>query len=552
MQPRNPECIRICSFFSVLLLLIPGSVLAQSSTESKAQPPAAASASTSEQRSEQRAARALESVRQNPLDLHEFLRQMPKGADLHNHLAGAVCAESWIRDGTDDLLCVDLATLSFFKTQAMTRSIPPQPVCGEGHVAASRTLQDQHLYDSLIDAFSMRSFVPSAGDSNHDHFFNSFAKFFAVDPRHTGAWLDEVSSRAAAQNEQYLELMDTPPFAHTIEIANEIGWQDDLAKFRQALLDRGLRDDVAVARAHWDQAEALRNERQHCGLPAVADQHATAGKPGASAGCKVEIRFLYQVLRGFPKQQVFAQALLGFEVATVDPRVPGINFVMPEDGYTSMTDCALQMQMIDFLHSLYPKVRITLHAGELAPGLVTREGLCCHVRLAIDEGHAERIGHGVDLMYEDRPYDLLKEMAAKHVMVEINLTSNDVILGIAGNSHPFQLYRKFGVPIALSTDDEGVSRIDLTHEYVRAVETYGLHYADLKKLVRTGIEHSFLPGESLWEKQDDFSRANAACSREPLGAEKPTADCAAFLKSSERAQQQWELERRFHAFESTF
>ena len=155
-------------------------------------------------------------------------------------------------------------------------------------------------------------------------------------------------------------------------------------------------------------------------------------------------------------------------------------------------------------------------------------------------------------MYEDRPYDLLKEMAAKHVMVEINLTSNDVILGITGNSHPFQLYRKFGVPVALSTDDEGVSRIDLTHEYVRAVETYGLRYADLKKLVRTGLEHTFLPGKSLWEKQDDFSRASAACARETLGAEKPTDGCVAFLKSSERAQQQWELEHRFRAFESTF
>jgi adenosine deaminase len=34
-----------------------------------------------------------------------------------------------------------------------------------------------------------------------------------------------------------------------------------------------------------------------------------------------------------------------------------------------------------------------------------------------------------------------------------------------------------------------------------------------------------------------------------LGTEKPSAGCAAFLKSSERAQQQWELEKRFRAFE---
>ena len=171
---------------------------------------------------------------------------------------------------------------------------------------------------------------------------------------------------------------------------------------------------------------------------------------------------------------------------------------MPEDGYVSMNDYALHMKMVAFLHAAYPKVHISLHAGELAPGLVPYEGLCCHIRLAVEEAHAERIGHGVDVMYEDRPHELLKEMAAKHVMVEINLTSNDVILGISGKDHPFPIYRQFGVPVALSTDDEGVSRIDLTHEYVRAVETYSLSYVDLKQMVRTGIEHSFLPGESLW------------------------------------------------------
>jgi len=35
-----------------------------------------------------------------------------------------------------------------------------------------------------------------------------------------------------------------------------------------------------------------------------------------------------------------------------------------------------------------------------------------------------------------------------------------------------------------------------------------------------------------------------------FGSEKPSASCSASLKSSERARQQWELERRFHQFES--
>jgi adenosine deaminase len=224
---------------------------------------------------------------------------------------------------------------------------------------------------------------------------------------------------------------------------------------------------------------------------------------------------------------------------------------MPEDGYTSMTDYAWQMRMTGFLHEKYPKVHITHHAGELAPGLVTQEGLCCHIRLAVEQGHAERIGHGVDVMYEERPYELLKEMAAKHVMVEIALTSNDVILGISGKEHPFPIYRKFGVPVALSTDDEGVSRIDLTHEYVRAVGTYGLRYAEVKLLVRTGLEHSFLPGASLWSDPDSFRRPVAACGQETFEKDKASEGCAAFLQGSEKAGQQWELERRFRAFEAS-
>ncbi len=71
---------------------------------------------------------------------------------------------------------------------------------------------------------------------------------------------------------------------------------------------------------------------------------------------------------------MFAQTLLAFEVASVDPDVVGLNFVMPEDGYISMRDYHLQMQMLDYLHSVYPKVHITLHAGELAPGMVPPAG----------------------------------------------------------------------------------------------------------------------------------------------------------------------------------
>jgi len=287
-----------------------------------------------------------------------------------------------------------------------------------------------------------------------------------------------------------------------------------------------------------DQAATLRRQRERC------------GQADAYSACRVEIRYLCKVLRGFPRQQVFAQTVLCFETAAADPRFGGINFVMPEDGYISMSDYALHMRMIAFLRKLYPTIHLTLHAGELAPGLVTYEGLCCHIRMAVEVAKAERIGHGVDIMYENHPHELLKEMARGHVMVEISLTSNDVILGVSGKEHPFPLYRQFGVPVALATDDEGVSRIDLTHEYVRAVQTYGLSYRDLKQMVRTSLEHIFLSGESLWRAPDNFTRTVSPCAKDSLGTEKPSSACSSFLKSSEKAAQQWELERRFRQFES--
>jgi adenosine deaminase len=92
----------------------------------------------------------------------------------------------------------------------------------------------------------------------------------------------------------------------------------------------------------------------------------------------------------------------------------------------------------------------------------------------------------------------------------------------------------------------------LRHEYVRAAETYSLSYADLKQMVRTGLEHGFLPGASLWREPDVFTRAAASCAPDAPGTAKLSAACADFLKSSEKAQQQWELERRFREFEAAF
>jgi adenosine deaminase len=471
--------------------------------------------------------------------LRTFLDQFPKGADLHVHLDGAVYAETFIRNAGEDGLCIDPAALKFDPPPCNAPLVPASALAGV------LTHSQQQLYDRLVDAFSMRNFVPTPATSGHDQFFASFGRFAGLSRSHEGEWVDEIAARAAAQNQQYLELMETPPFVHAATIAREHPINLDFAAYRQALLAQGLADEAQTDLEAARVAETKRREIELCGTAR------------ARPACAVTVRYIYQVFRGRSPEQVFAQTLLGFEtvqaaMAAHDDTWIGINFVEPEDGFVAMRDYSMQMGMLAYLHSAYPTVHVSLHAGELALGLVPPEGLRFHIAQAVRIAHAERIGHGVDVAYEDDARDLLEDMAHKHVMVEINLTSNEGILGIKGAEHPFQLYRAAHVPVALSTDDEGVSRADITHEYVRAALDYHLKYSDLKQLARTGMEHNFLPGQSLWAEADAFTAPVSSCRGQALGVAAPSPPCKAFLDANQKAAAQWELERRLRLFEARF
>jgi adenosine deaminase len=513
--------LRSLKAFRICLLAVFVAIGATSVWSQKKPAPAAGS--------EQKTARYFESVRNQPLLLHAFLQQMPKGGDLHNHLSGAVYAESFIRYAAQDGLCIDRAALAL-----------AQPPCDPaGNMPpASLAFQDSTLYGHLLDAFSMRQFV-AGPESGHDHFFATFGKFGPATNGHTAEMLAEARSRAAAGHLQYMETMFNPDGGASGRLGASLGWNDDLGKLREQLLSGGLPKIVADAGKFLDDTEKKEQEELRC------------GQSQPDPGCNVQARYLYQVARGLPKEMVFAQILAGFELAQKDSRVVGLNLVMPEDAYLPIHDFNLHMRMLDFLHSLYPKVHITLHAGELTQQLVPPEELF-HVRASIESGHAERIGHGVDVMQEPDPEGLLRMMAQQRVLVEICLTSNDVILNVTGNHHPLPMYLKFGVPVALATDDPGVSRGDITQEYERAAETYHLSYQELKKFARASIEYSFLPGKSLWKEATTGTRS-AKCAGDKISAgAPPTAGCAAFLSENEKAHQEWVLENAFSQFEGKF
>ncbi len=480
---------------------------------------------------EARAARYLESIRESPPLLLDFLGHLPKGADLHNHLSGAVYAESYVEYAADDGLCIDLEAVSL---------IAPPCDASRQRPEAAQALNDENLRNRLIDAWSMRNFHPTPEDrSGHDHFFATFGKFGAATDRHTGDMLAEVMRRAAAQHETYIELMLTPDGGEARKLAAGLAWNNDFGVMRSSLLSSGMAKVVADGRRNLDEAEGQMRQVLGCG----------GAHP--DPGCAVTVRYVYQVLRAFPKTSVFAQIVAGFETAGADPRVVALNLVQPEDNLVALRDFDLHMRMLDYLHGVYPKVHITLHAGELAPGLVRPQDLSFHIRESVELGHAERIGHGVDVMHERDARELLSEMARKHVMVEICLTSNDVILGVRGADHPLPAYLRAGVPVALATDDEGVSRSEITWEFQRAVETYHLDYTTLKRMVRDSLEHSFLPGASLWRAPERFTMATP-CAGESLNAEPASAACRSLLDNSQKARIEWREEVDLRHFEVGF
>ena len=482
---------------------------------------------------EQKTARYLDSVRNQPSLLLAFLHDVPKGGDLHNHLDGAAYAEDMIDWAASDNFCVDRTTSRLLGAPCDNcEHYTPKP--------SIRCAYDDHiLYNQIVDAWSMRNWN-AAEESGHDHFFATFDKFVPVVNLHTAQAVATATNRAAREHVEYIEYMHTADGGAAPRLAMKLGWDDDFAKMREKFLSGGLKEIAAATSKTLAEDDARAHEEMKCGTRE------------REPGCNVTVRYLYQVLRGFPREAVFAQIVLGFELATSDPHFVGLNLVMPEDWYVPVHDFNQHMAMLDYLHGVYPKVHISLHAGELAMGLVKPEDLSHHIRDSVERGHAERIGHGVDVMLEKDPNDLMKEMAARNVMVEINLTSNDVILGVSGDDHPLPVYMKYGVPVALSTDDEGVNRSDMTHEYLRAVESYHLSYAELKRMTRSSMEHSFLPGQSLWAQTKSGFRPVAACAEDSLGSDKPSPGCARFLSANERAREQWRLEAGYATFEKKF
>lgn len=439
-----------------------------------------------------------EKIKGNQAALRQFFTVMPKGGDLHNHLTGSAYAETYFELAAKKGLYVDLATGMLYKEK-------PKDI---ETIQLSPKMDDLHNHRmALIDKWSIRNFHPYKYPLGPDeYFFGTFGLLSALtsDTDDLAYLMHKLKVRAVEENVQYLEVIGISPdipeycflsesdYRHYDEILKTCVKKEDYTKAHATLKE--------IISKFKKSNEAVRYAKEYCDKAhEIEDKSSTFTDPTNCDTSNLVCTYQGYAVRNLEPLQVLAQlyiihsvSLKEYEKSLVRNNNPiGCNIVAAEDGEKSMLYYRLHMEMFNVLSEI-DRIKTSLHAGELTMGLVRPEHLAYHISLAINTAKANRIGHGVDLPFESDSDNTLKMMKEQNIPVEINLTSNEFILGVKDSEHPVTLYRKAGVPIIISTDDPGILRTSLTEQYTLAALRYEFSYEEIKTIVYNSIEYSFV------------------------------------------------------------
>lgn len=510
----------------------------------------------------QHASKRYQTARTSQATLKNWMQTFPKGGDLHNHLTGALYPSVLLTAVTQQNTvpwCLNPTSFAL--------SLDAQCAQDGGWTAATF----QKAYPKILPAWSMYQFPLAPPEYGHDHFFAIFGKESAL-ARYYPAWpfyLSGLMQQATEQNIDYL-VFQVKPDKDSIKKSASDQWADrylqNFPTSEQVITYARVVEAIKTLDAKDFQKKVVQSKVILPVKTAIEGANQIlqcADKTSPNPACTVTVRFLYEALRDNPLRDVFANLYAGFSAVKQSPQLfVGINLVEPEDNPIALTDYTAQMKLIQLLQVYFNDqfgitIPVSLHAGELTSNLVPQKALTFHINDAVKIAGAMRIGHGVDILQELTSHpDLLTTLRDQQIDVEINLTSNEDILGVCDQapncfeSHPFPLYLKSGVPVTLSTDDQGIELTNLTREFVKAAMRYTLTYFDLKNIARNSIEFSFLPGKSLWQPLSQYQAFAPPCYRDnPYTHPTPTTTCAAYLKANKKAEMAWKLETQFSMFE---
>ena len=409
--------------------------------------------------------------------LNLFFTKMPKGGDIHHHYSGSIYAETYLEWVGKKGWHIDKCTLKIIKE-------PKHATCEL--LTPKQLVENNALYRKMLMLWSDKDY------RNHYHnqpppdsnFFNTFSYFEVVSYEYVHLGLNILKQRALKENVSYIETMLSMVGVQSSDYFDNASREKYNKMLRSAVsqeeTDR-LLDEIAAglmkSQKFKESVDTYISEvdKSHQGID---DENFT-------------MRYQTYAVRVLDPVQVFTDLFSGYLAANGSPLITGVNIVAPENSTVALLDYTLHMRMYHYLIQKYPAVHRALHAGELTLGMIRPKNLTFHIQQARDIADAERIGHGVDLPYEQNPVALLKDIK-ENAVIEINFSSNEFILGVKGDKHPYLIYADYDVPLIIATDDSGVSRNNLSHEYMLLATRYHPSYERIKKYVYNSIKYAFL------------------------------------------------------------
>lgn len=439
---------------------------------------------------------------QQPQRLEEFLTNMPKGADLHLHASGAVSTEKLVDLAKIQHLCID-SQFQIFQ--------PSDGKCSHAYFT-DHLLQSPYYQKKAIEAWSMQNFHQKGSEDGKSHFFATFKKLGPLPSKNWPEVIAEVVDKAHDEHLQYLELMlsmqGEQPNVGFSSKEHHIG---DVLK--NPLYHQYIQDNIEYFRGLKKQVQAF--------TPWLGED--------------VDVSWILEIKRDQTFDKFWVEAVMVFAIANRVNDIVAVNLVQPEYTGYAQSDYTKQMQFLNLLSRYYPRVKLVLHAGEVPPQdakTIARD----HIHIALNYLQPKRIGHGSDLFDETERDRIMTFLKQHDIAVEINLTSNEQILGIKGKQHPISAFLKAQVPIVISSDDPGVSRNHLSHEYFKAVMEQKLSLQELIQANRNSLTYSLIKGKSLWA---DAMTATPVKACERLNS----MACLRYVTKNTKAYQQWRLEQ---------
>lgn len=405
-----------------------------------------------------------------PAELYRFLWAMPKGGDIHHHLALSLRPEWLLEKAIAEKAAHGYEFLTRVRALPCTEDEPSQPLLWRNLLKSqweklSDCRREEYKPLDQLNAGERSRWLSSMRIDREGEGRNEF--FEVIVPRYTDLIRDpyvlldglvEVMGEYGRQGLRYLETQFSP------------------VSF--------VRPDGSLI----DTEEGVRLTRERLSRP---DAIATG----------VTVRFQTVFVRFLPDAEQRMERAFTFARDHRDLWV-GLNMAGREDndkGHPGRFEPVLRK-----LRRTNVAVPMSLHAGEKdAPGQQVRDTLMLG---------ASRIGHGLNLI-SDRATMLM--MRNGPYLVEINLVSNRLLEYFPNlDEHPFPEFLRLGIPVCLNTDDQGIWDSNITDEYMEAVRHFNVTWEELVRMGRASLEHSFADPQTKRRLIESYERSLATFERE--------------------------------------